>query len=298
MTSSIIETIEDPADLFERTLALYKLGLPRGSATGWRDLTKLYTVASKQWTLITGIPGHGKSELLDALLVNLAEEDDWHFAFYSPENYPTQMHTQKLLSKHLRLPFADGPTVRMTEREMTMGMVWVSSHFVWLNPSGKDYQQLLAAAQPYRHRGRKFGVILDPWNQLEHLRPRHLSETEYVSMVLTDVTAWCRDLDMHVFIVAHPAKMMRDSAGERPVPTPYDIAGSAHWFNKADNILAVHRKMDEKVSEVDVHVQKVRFKNIGRVGVATLRYNIVTGRYDDMPRKDDDDDDQAFTTHF
>jgi twinkle protein len=66
------------------------------------------------------------------------------------------------------------------------------------------------------------------------------------------------------------------------VPTPYDLAGSAHWFNKADNIITVHRDVaDVHSTEVEIHVQKVRFKHIGRVGLVTLRYDRVTGRYTD-----------------
>jgi hypothetical protein len=34
---------------------------------------------------------------------------------------------------------------------------------------------------------------------------------------------------------------------------------------------------------VDIHVQKVRFKHVGRPGVVTLRYDRVTGRYHELP---------------
>ena len=78
-------------------------------------MDKHYTVAPGQWTLVTGIPGHGKSEWLDALIVNLAEAGDWHFAIYSPENFPQAQHAAKLIEKHLRKPFGRGPNERMSE---------------------------------------------------------------------------------------------------------------------------------------------------------------------------------------
>lgn len=34
--------------------------------------------------------------------------------------------------------------------------------------------------------------------------------------------------------------------------------------------------------EVDIHVQKVRKKRVGLVGMVTLRYDRVTGRYHDL----------------
>jgi hypothetical protein len=32
-------------------------------------------------------------------------------------------------------------------------------------------------------------------------------------------------------------------------------------------------------NDVDVHIQKVRFKEIGKIGKATLRYDVATGCY-------------------
>jgi twinkle protein len=80
--------------------------------------------------------------------------------------------------------------------------------------------------------------------------------------------------------VAHPAKMQKNKDGTLPVPTPHDVSGSAHFWNKADNCITVWRDLsDYKRQQVDVHVQKVRFKHIGRIGVAEIMYDRVTGRY-------------------
>ena len=138
------------------------------------------------------------------------------------------------------------------------------------------------AALYYRCASKKFGVVLDPWNTLEHLRPSNLSETEYISAALTGLTQWTRTANLHLWVVAHPAKIYKDTTtGKRSVPTPYDIAGSAHWYNKADNIICVHRDQAEGNPLVQVWVQKVRFKHIGRVGGVELRYDRITGRYSD-----------------
>lgn len=272
--------IELGEDIAARCARLYERGLPRGDSTGWPSLDAHYTVAPQQWTLVTGMPGNGKSEFLDALAMNLAQWKDWDFAFYSPENYPTETHLAKLAEKHLRKPFGAGPNERMTADELEIATAWILDHFVWLAPEYKDYETLLEAAQPFRRAHRKFAVVLDPWNALEHLRPRELSETEYISAALTKITNWSREKRLHVFVVAHPTKIARDvGTGKRPVPTPYDIAGSAHWFNKADNILCVHRDPVDGGQDVEVHVQKVRFKHIGRVGTVELKYDRVTGTY-------------------
>jgi twinkle protein len=275
--------IELGEDISERCQRLYELGLPPGDSTGWPLIDAHFTVALRQWTLVTGIPGTGKSEWVDALAVNLAERHNWDFAFYSPENYPTETHLAKLAEKRVRKPFGKGPNDRMTPEELDAAMTWLCDHFVWLKPEYKDYHSLLEAAQPFRRRGRKFAVVLDPWNTLEHLRPRELSETEYVGAALTKITNWCREKQLHIFVVAHPAKLQRDASGKRPVPSPYDIHGSAHWYNKADNIVTIHRDQAEQSQDVQIHIQKVRFKHIGKPGVVTLKYDRVVGRYFEAP---------------
>lgn len=265
--------------LFHRGLALHRSGgLPKGASTGWAGVDELYTVGMGQWTVITGTPGSGKSEWLDAMLVNLAESGSWRFAVYSPENYPTETHLAKLCEKRARKPFGNGPTERMSEAEYGKAASWVMDRFIWLTPALKTPDELIATALEFDVGNQKLGIVLDPWNTLDHQRGG-MSETDYVSYILTEVTKLCRSANAHVWLVVHPAKMLRNKDGTRPVPTPYDISGSAHWYNKADNIITVHRDQVQQGQEVEIHVQKVRFKHIGHPGLATLRYDKVTGRY-------------------
>jgi hypothetical protein len=54
--------------------------------------------------------------------------------------------------------------------------------------------------------------------------------------------------------------LIRTSKARRridPVPTPYDISGSAHWRNKADNCLTLWRDEKEPDRPVQLHVQKI-----------------------------------------
>jgi hypothetical protein len=45
--------------------------------------------------------------------------------------------------------------------------------------------------------------------------------------------------------------------------------------------------MDDPAKPIEVHVQKVRFKHIGRIGMVELVYDRVTGRYSE-PERDAD----------
>ena len=166
----------------------------------------------------------------------------------------------------------------MTEQEYADGAAWILEHFLWLDVELRSPEGLLEAALNYGGSNRRLGVALDPWNVLEHQRGG-LSETDYISVVLTRVTQLCRGSHAHVWLVVHPAKIQRNRDGSRPVPTPHDLAGSFSWYSKADNVLTIHRDQAEGSQDVEVHVQKVRFKWVGTLGLATLKYDRVTGRY-------------------
>jgi twinkle protein len=261
-------------------------GFPKGCSTGWPSVDKLYTVTMGQWTLITGTPASGKSNWLDAMLVNLAKRSEWKFIIYSPENWPLALHHSTLLEKYIGKPFNPGLTLRMDQEELEAGEEWLRGKFYFAKPEKPDLVSILQEAVTHFQypagavRHFNVGVVVDPWNQLEHFRIQGMSETEWISLELSELIRVCREANIHVWLVAHPAKMFRDRAtGKLPVPTPSDVSGSAHFWNKADNCITVWRDQAEDSAEVDIHVQKVRFRHIGRIGLATLRYSRITGQY-------------------
>jgi twinkle protein len=69
------------------------------------------------------------------------------------------------------------------------------------------------------------------------------------------------------------------------MPGLYDISGSAHFINKCDNGIVIHRNRDEKMGslrEVTVNLAKVRNKVAGSIGDPKLEYNVRNGRYEDL----------------
>ena len=264
---------------------MYEKGLPAGAKPGWPSLNRLITFQPGQWTVVTGIPGHGKSELLDAIIINLATAYGWTFAIFSPENQPLELHFQKLAEKQIGKPFFG--TMRMSSYELESAKTWIDERFTFVLPEsdGLSIDNVLNLCRVAVRRKGVQGIVLDPWNEFDHCRPASLSETEYISASLTKIRRFARENGVHVWLVAYPAKLRKEKneCGEMvyPVPTPYDISGSAHWRNKADNALAVYRDMVGGSDLVQVHVQKVRFKHYGKIGVMELRYDRMTGRYDE-----------------
>ncbi len=225
-------------------------------------------------------------------MVNLARREPWKFFIYSPENWPLALHHAKILEKYIGKPFSPGPNPRIDEEELDLGEEWMKGKFHFCKPNQPDIVSILDEAinsgvvsmQPNPAKVTwKTGVVIDPWNQLEHYRPQHQTMTEYVSQTLSEVINRVREFNLHLWLVAHPAKMRKDRDGKYPIPTPHDIADSAHFWNKADNCITVWRDQVEGSQDVDIHVQKVRWKHIGRIGLATLKYDRITGRYNEPP---------------
>jgi twinkle protein len=272
-------TLTDPRDRAEAVKGLWKAGMPRGHSTGWKGLDDYYTVAEGQFTIVTGWPSSGKSEWLDALLINLMRRD-WRFSIFSFENQPIELHVAKLMEKLAGKPFGTGPTERISEDELNEWQDEIAQRFRFANNEDEVFSvnDCLEASEEWLlpHEGPK-GLVIDPWNELDHWRPPGLSETEYISKTLTGLRRWARRNKVHVWLIAHPQKMRVD--GKLPIPKPDMISGSQHWWNKADCNITVYRDFDKQSHEVDVYVHKCRFKHIGKQGMVTLNYDRVTGRY-------------------
>lgn len=271
-------SVEDYADALRD---LYERGSPKGESTGWSCVDPFYTVRSGELTTVTGIPNAGKSEWLDALLVNLALSRGWAFGMFSPENWPVPEHIKKLAEKYVGKPFEPGRTERMTSTEWDVAQTWLSPRFIFIEPEEPTVDSILTISRQLVRRHGVRGIVIDPWNEIEHARPVHMSETEYVSQALSKISRFAKANGLHVWIVAHPTKLAKDKFGQYPVPTPYDISGSANWRNKSDNCITIWRDLDPdaRSQQVEVHVQKIRHKVVGRLGMAALSYDRVTGRY-------------------
>jgi twinkle protein len=294
-----IEGVFQISDRRADLLRLYEHGFERGYLTGWRELDRFYTVRPGEFTAVTGIPSSGKSNWIDCLLVNLARLHSWNFGLFSPENLPLEQHMAAIVEKFARKPFHDRPTQRMTPTELEAALAWVDEHFAWILHENEDdwtIEKILASAGQLCLRRGIRGLVIDPWNELEPLRPSGMTETEYISQSLKRIRVFARQRGVHIWIVIHPAKLYRNDAGNYPVPTLYDCAGSAHWRNKADNGICIWRDLSESDSpEVQVHVQKLRFRHVGRRGMATLYYEPVCATYRDE-REDPPMNDMDVTT--
>lgn len=281
-----IAGVFDVSDLSAKIDELYEHGWERGVSTGWDELDRLYTIRPGEMSVVTGIPNSGKSNWLDALTINLARDHGWHFAMFSPENQPLEDHMARMMEKWANLPFAEGPTPRIDRPSLVIAKEWLKQHYTWILPNDDTdwtIETVLDRAKVLVLRKGIRGLVIDPWNELEHELKPGVTETIYTGQVLKHARQFARRYGVHVWIVAHPQKLYRDrDSGSYPVPTLYDISGSANWRNKADNGIVVWRDFSDVHTPVEIHVQKVRFRQIGRIGMAKLVYEPVTQSYREL----------------
>lgn len=267
--------------------AIYDGGTLAGESTGIASVDELFTVAQGMLTVVTGIPSSGKSEFVDQIMMNLAENSSWKFAVASFENDPPN-HIIKLIEKRLRKPFFDGVTTKAKQDEVAEAMSFVKEHFIFMDQQDGEESTVESILERCRVAIQRMGIrslVVDPYNYLE-LDRKGRTETEAISGMLTKMRLFAKANDIHIFFVAHPAKMMREN-GKSPIPKGMDISGSASWFAKCDLGLTVHRSEDNPDTP-EIHCWKSRFKYIGKIGSTKLTYKKSCGVYEDINITDDD----------
>ena len=260
----------------------FSRGQESGDKAGLGDLDSLISFVPGQLTVITGVPSSGKSEFLDQILVNLAfkrgqVQRDWRFGVLSFENQPVYIHIIKLMKKVLGKDF---DARRINKTEFKNAALQIDDKFKFFNLMDNELtiDGILSKAKEVVGMYGINGLIIDPYNYIEANMKAGISETNYISEVLSKVVYFAREYQVHIFFVAHPTKIQTDpKTGNFVVPNLYSISGSANWYNKADNGMVVWRNF--QTDEIQVHIKKVRFNWIGRVGHANFGYNRTTGQY-------------------
>lgn len=260
---------------FEQSLdALFEHGMQKGVTIGHENFDRLLSFETKRLCVVTGIPGSGKSEFIDEIAERLNIHHGWRFAYFSPENAPLEYHASKLIEKFTGKHF---DKQHLTFGEYKQVKQHLETDFFFIAPKD-DYRLdtiLERAKFLVRRKGIK-AVVIDPYNRLEDESDGQ-NETKYISKMLDKLTNFAQQNDVLIILMAHPTKMAKNKDGEIEAPTLYDISGSAHFNNKADFGIVVHRNRIENT--VEVHIKKVKFKHLGECGTALFKYNMNNGRY-------------------
>jgi len=268
-------------DMYETVVDFYENGYPKGANSGVsKEFDELLTFYPGQLTIITGIPGSGKSEFVDWLMASLSKNHGWDWGICSFECEPP-FHVTKLAEKFTNkaFDFRRDLNHRMDREEFEYGLGMVDKYFHFMNLSLVDIsiEGLIAKAEEFVIRYGIKGFLFDPWNCIE---PKSEGEdnTSIILQRLNKLIAFLDKYKVHGFLVAHPTKLGKDKNTKKfEIPNLYSISGSAHFFNRTHNGMSIYR--DFTTNQVDVYVQKVKWSWLGKLGFCSFNFDTYTRKY-------------------
>lgn len=248
--------------------------------TGWWTLDRNLQLFAGELMFVLGIPGHGKSVFIANLLANLSDQYGWRSVIFSPEE-PTVPH----MRDKLRRIYLGPRRLDLDVAGAAQADDWINDRFLFIaaDPLGQTDQEvyldwILDRATDAVLRDGVQVLVIDPWNEVEHARLPRETQTEYIGRAIRMINRFRHTYGVIVIVLIHPTKEVGKEGKSRP-PTPYDADGSAHWFNKADHFLIIHRP-DETVNISMVRVAKVKFEGTGEKGTMRLKFDRESCRFD------------------
>jgi twinkle protein len=278
----------------ETLLALRRRKKPPTMGTGVGVLDRILRLPTDgRLIVVTGIPNHGKTPFVRHLAMHTMERHGRRWAVFSPEMRPWERFAAScaewLVGKSFWPPRRDGNHETglaqhevMSDEELRNASWWLRDRLFMLVNDAEAQRPtvdwLLELARITALRDGTTDLWIDPWNEMAHQRPVQQREDEYIGESLQRLLAFGNRYGCNVWVNVHPVTL-RPRPGEKlQPPGPYDIAGGAMWFNKADLMLTVFRPADSPLSQIIV--RKAKDPEWGRRGdSAELAYSVDTGRY-------------------
>lgn len=239
-------------DLLDQTLRLYNEGLPKTiypKSEMFKGFNEKFSIMMGQLTVVTGIPSHGKSSFIDWYALNLVKDYDYKLSIFSPEHNPLELYNSKFSSLTIGKPFWGNG--RMSDNELLQYTEWskekiyYTTHEETITP---DWDWLL---DKFKEQMFTYGInlfIIDAWNKV--LMPKGMNGKDGIDQILTRITTFCIQHNVHIFLVAHPTKMKKDEkTGKYEVPDLYSVSGSSDFRNQTHNGLCVYRDFGDENQE-------------------------------------------------
>jgi len=267
-----IEGVFTIYDVWGEIENIYENGLPKGDKTGDNQLDEHIGFMPGELTMITGIPGHGKSIYLDQISLGLAINSNWTFGICSPESYPLGFYYTRLIKRLTGKKFSK---YNIDKKELLEVKDWITDRYSIIMPgAGFSLDTILEKAKALVLRKGIKGLIIDPWNRIE----ANIQRSDDIVPVILKIINFAQQTGVHVFLVAHPTKMPKDADGiNYLIPNLYSISGSAHFFNMSQNGLTVYRNYI--TNKTEVYIQKVKWEHLGKIGKIEYWYNEDNARF-------------------
>lgn len=247
--------------------AIPKSAIKQTYLSGWTILDPHLRLTFPELLIVTGKPGHGKSEWTQNYFLQIARHHKLPGAFIQFEDDIERLRRQV---HYFKSGFKLGedwdrdlihvvqPSVEMDD---TRDLAWL-------------YEVIAEAA--VRHNCR--WIVIDPWNELEHMYGRDMTAETYLNKAIKDLKRLGRRYNLAICIVAHPDKHggRNESIDDM---TLYSISGGATWRNKADGGIIIERVMKDGkyTNDTLIKIDKRKDQQImGVPGMTMMHFNTRT----------------------
>ena len=244
---------------------------------GWEGLKPHLRIVPPELIVVTGTPNAGKSQWTLALVANLARLHGLKGAILQFEDNPER--NRRDLMKYAQA--WRGQAKNGIDEEPA---AWIDRMFRTIAPAedldeATDFNlawlQYAIEEAATRH-GAKW-VLIDPWNEIEHVWRINETETAYTNQALRELKRLSRRFQLAIIVVTHPSKGANGKSIEDL--SLYDVSGSAAWKNKADHGIIIHRNStDDPITYVKVDKSK-DFAVMGIPGVVRMTYEPRAGSF-------------------
>jgi twinkle protein len=263
-------------DIFESMFESFKAGIQLAPTTRMGTLDDYFRWKKGDQNCWTGYANYGKTTYVLQLMLTKSIFDHWRWAIYSPENYPANDFYDDLIEMYCGKDLS-----QMTQEEYVDAATFINEHFFYVYPDHEH--DLNAIHEKFRYLILKKGVdgvLVDPWNQLDHNMSGYQREDIYLSRAFKDTKRFALMNHIVYNIIAHPKNPTPRQDGSIDAADMYDLSGGSMWGNKMDGIISYHRPdhhADKSSSRCELHIQKVKRKRTGgKQGV--VEYNHIWSR--------------------
>lgn len=274
-----VVTIDDEREAF---FELQENGVPRFPGINLHGFSHLVRFEPGRLMVISGFPGAGKSSFADYLMMSLAVQQGWKAAVYSPEKYPMSLHYYELGQILMGREMSEK---NFPLQALGRGYSFLRENIFHISEESSSIEDIIAAAiQLVRLKGIRT-LLIDPFNYVDLPVLTGANDTQKITHVLRQIVDFAHQYKVLVILVAHPKKPQTEGGRkqEPQMPSLYDIAGSADFYNKCDYGLILQRQRRDEYTKAAtltwVHVLKIRFRHLGQIGARAFGYDTVSGRF-------------------
>lgn len=275
-----ISGIVRASDVANSVMGVYENGLPEGYRIG-SNLDRIKRFYEKEFVVVTGVPGHGKTTWVDFLMIELARLHGFRFGVWSHEKSVTMqiIHLCHIyLGKAPRRGFS-------TEEEVFDAMGFIYDHFFFIEDEMDELGKLLDTGSQLHHRYGIDALVVDNWSGIAPeysgdrgdiaLAKQHNKMVDFKKSVCS------------IIVVAHPSSKKGVNIKKKDnMPVGYDLSGGAMWYNKIDVGLTVHRDHND---DTTVRCWKERHDHLGGTGDAFFKFDPKSRRFADRARSGADE---------